>query len=359
MAARVRVGMSPEALFVISATFLSTAILSILALPDFWENANVMVPAVTIDLSIGLPVVGYFFLVRTRRVGSWVLIPLFLLGPVLVQWWIPESRRDLPGTLELAAVLFEGGLLLAFLLRVRRIRRLYRVEQHRQPYSLDAMRVAVDRVMGRRVGGAVFSEVSALWYGFAGWGRRSSDRPAGEVFSGHRRNGYPALLGAFLLIVLVETAAVHLLVSLWLGPVAWVLTALGIYSMVWLLGDFHAARLNPSFLTESHLHLRTGLRWSADIPLADIVGVHDAPPAGKVVRMTMFGAPDFWLECAEPTVVAGVFGIQRRVRFIGVGVDDPAGFRNAIGSRRPTGQRAEADPPVPGIEPATTAIVEK
>jgi hypothetical protein len=343
MATKLRVGMSPEALFVISASFLITAILSIVALPGFWEKANVMVPAVTIDLSIGLPVVGYFFLVRTRRVGSWVLLPLLLFGPLLVQEWIPDSRRDLPKTFELAAVLLEAGLLLVLALSVRRIRRIYRVEQYRQPYSLDAVRIALVRVMGRRVGGAICSELAALWYVLAGWRRRSSDRPAGDVFPGYHRNAYPALLGAVLLVGLIETSALHLLVSLWRGSVAWVLTGLGAYSMVWLLGDFHAARHNPSLLTESHLHLRTGLRWSADIALVDIVGVHAAEPEGKSVRMTMFGAPDFWIESAEPTVVAGFFGIQRRVRFLGVGVDDVDALRKAIEGRCATSQHVEKE----------------
>lgn len=137
--------------------------------------------------------------------------------------------------------------------------------------------------------------------------------------------------------VLVETAVVHMLVSQWISWVAWILTASGVYSVVWLLRDFNAARLNPSLITESGLELRTGLRWRADIAWTEALGTHDEPPAEEEgVSMTLFGQPDFWLECKRTIVVRGPFGIERNVRFIGLGVDDSGGFRTAIQSRIPS-----------------------
>lgn len=111
------------------------------------------------------------------------------------------------------------------------------------------------------------------------------------------------------------------------------LTGLRAYSLAWLLGDFQAARLNPSLLSGSRLHLRTGLRWQADLALEEIIAVHDQAPAEKHVKMVMFGSPDFWLECSDPVLVRGLFGIERRVKFLGLGLDDPDGFRGETDSR--------------------------
>ena len=232
--------------------------------------------------------------------------------------------------LEIAAILVEAGLLIALIIRLRKIRGIYRIERERQPYPIDALRIAFASTMGRRLGAMVFGEVAVLWYALAGWRGRGRASQPGKPFPGHRRNAYPAILGAVMMAVVVETAVLHLLVSLWVGWVAWILTGLSVYSLIWLLGDFQAARLNPSLLTESHLHLRTGLRWQADLAWMEIIGIHGDPPPEKHVKMTLFGAPEFWIECSDPTVVRGFFGIERHVRFIGLGVDDPEGFRREI-----------------------------
>ena len=106
-----------------------------------------------------------------------------------------------------------------------------------------------------------------------------------------------------------------------------------IYSILWLLGDLHAARLNPSLSTDRGLHLRTGLRWRADLSWADIETLLDDPPEGRSVSMTLFGKPDLWLQCRDEVLVGGPFGIERRVRVLGLGLDDPAEFRRVAGPR--------------------------
>jgi hypothetical protein len=327
-------------MFLVSAGMLCTASLWILSLPAYWAEPQVLAPAVAIDLSLGLPVLGYLFLVRTER-SSWVvLIPLLLSGLGLSRWWIPKAHLDLTGGIEIVVVILEGCLLVFLVARIGRIRKTYRREKPRHPYPLDALRLAFAQEVGPRVGAAVFGELSVLWYAFTGWARRRTPPPEARVFPGHRRNAYPAVLSAILMAVLVETAILHLLLSLWIGRAAWIVTALGIYSVLWLVGDFQAARLNPSLSADAGLHLRTGLRWSADLRWTDIVRIQDGPPTEPSVRMALFGKPDLWLECREAMVVVGLFGMERRVRFLGLGLDDPEEFRRAALSelgRRMTG----------------------
>jgi len=178
--------------------------------------------------------------------------------------------------------------------------------------------------------GPVGGELAILRYAFTGWRTQATDPPHGVAFAGHRRAAYPAILVAVIMAVMAETAAVHLLISLWRPPVAWVFTALSLYSLIWILGDFNAARQEQSAVTRDGLRLRTGLRWRLDLTWAQVVGLQDTPPAGESLTMTLFGEPDFWIECHEPVVVSGMFGMKREVRFIGLGVDDPRGFREAF-----------------------------
>ena len=323
----------PEILFLSAAAFLCSAVFTVAGVQGFWVDSGIPPLAIIIDLSVGLPVLGYFFLVRPRKANRLVLVPLSLFGMLLAWWWIPESHRDPSTFFEVAVALVEGAILVTVILRIRRIRRIYRAEQERQPYPIDAARIALSETLGKRLGGALLNEVAILWYAFAGWRGVREDRLQGVAFPVHRRKGYPAILGAVILAVVVETAVLHLLLSMWIGWVAWIVTGLGIYSLLWILGDFHAARHNPTLLTADYLHLRTGLRWQADVGLEEAVGILSEEPTEKHVKMAMFGAPDFWLEFHDSVLVHGLFGIEREVRFIGVGVDDPDRFREDVTGR--------------------------
>jgi len=316
--------------FLVSVALLLTAALTILTLPGYRAAPTVIAPALLADLALGLPALGYLFLVRTGRRHPSILIPLGLLGLFLGRWWIPAEHLGVPLGLDVLAAALEGTLLVVLVLRLRAIRSAFRAARPRVPYPADALRHAFREVLGERLGAVLFSEAAVLWHAVAGWRSGSGPEAPGRAFPGHRRNAYPAVLGALLMAIVVETGAVHLLVALWSEPVAWVLTIVSVYSVLWLLGDFNAARSMPSVLTDRTLHLRAGLRWSADIPRAGIVAIHDTPPTETAVDLAMWGTPDFWLETREPVLARGPFGLDRRARFVGVAVDDPAALRKAV-----------------------------
>jgi hypothetical protein len=177
------------------------------------------------------------------------------------------------------------------------------------------------------------SEFEILRQGLTGW-RRPAPEPAEDLYFYHRRNGYPAILGAILMAVVVETVAVHFLLSLWLEPVAWVFTTLSVYSMIWLLGDYQIARQNPIRLDDQVLHLQTGARWKADVP-RDSVTSMATPNAGlgdvEKLALTLFGDPDFWLLLDEPVEIRGPFGIRKSAAAVGIGVEEPKRLKATLG----------------------------
>lgn len=324
---------SAEASFLVSASLLLTAALTVLAQPGYWQKPEVVAPALTIDLALGLPVLGYLFLVRGGKRGRWILAPLAVLGLSLARWWIPDAHQDPSRGLRPLFVTAEAVLTLCLVTRVGGIVHEYVRLRDLRRSRPDALREALGQVLGRRLGGALFTEVSALWYATRLF---QPARAAGQAvgrFPGHRRNGYPAVLGAILLLVGVETSVAHLLLGLWSPKAAWLSTILGIYSGIWLLGDYHAARLNPTSVNDHELTLNVGLRWHTVLAWSDIVGIHDDDPADASLRMTMFGAPDFWLELARPVRVLGPFGIVREARAVGVAVDAPSELRALIAER--------------------------
>src|SRR5205814_1279247 len=80
-------------------------------------------------------------------------------------------------------------------------------------------------------------------------------------------------VACILAMIGFESIGMHLLVQIWSVKAAWIVTALDVYGALWLIGDYHALRLRPTYAKDGILHLRYGLRWNVEIPFDQIEAV--------------------------------------------------------------------------------------
>jgi hypothetical protein len=167
---------------------------------------------------------------------------------------------------------------------------------------------------------------------------REAEQPATDV-GGTRSFGYVAgwlpLVTGIVIALLVETVAVHLLVSQIAGPIAFFLSALSIATAGWLVADAWAARSRPIVVTPTEIRIRVGMRWQVDLPRRLIRSVET--PVGRVavgsrtrLNVAMDGQPNVEIALTEQVMVRGPLGQGRMVNRLAVGVDDPRAFRAAI-----------------------------
>jgi hypothetical protein len=214
------------------------------------------------------------------------------------------------------------------------------VRELADPDILSRLRTATRVALGsERAADIVACEIAVLWYALASW--RTGPEEGDDTFSCHRKTAYGAVVGALMLAIAGEAVPVHLLLSRWSVKAAWVVSALGLYGALWLIGDYRAMRLRPTRLDGSVLRLRFGLRWSLDVPFARIRAVRESGrgDAAAAVDLTLAlrGAKTVRLEFDGSLVAHGIYGRRRTVRSVDVGVDEPA--RLAAGIRR----RSNAD----------------
>ena len=230
----------------------------------FASHPDVLAWAFTFDLTISLPLLWWFFAVRTGRASAVTLIPLF----VIARW---RGRADHP----------DGA---TFVRRSASLhRRAARSRHHRArrpprgAHSPDRRRRRSDRAHRAGVRGAfgngyaaraVAFEIAIIYYAFSGWRKRA---PAG--FTVHQRSGWSTVIGVFIFLIAVESIGAHLVVQMWSVKAAWIVTTLDLYGILWLLGDFQALRLRPTRIENDTLVLNYGLRWRAEIPLSAIAAI--------------------------------------------------------------------------------------
>jgi hypothetical protein len=177
--------------------------------------------------------------------------------------------------------------------------------------------------------------MSVLYYGLFSWRQHVAMR-SGQSFSYHRAGGYGGIVALLMMISAIEIGGVHLIVVRFSATAAWVLTALGLYGVLWILGDFQATRLRPLVVDADVLRVRVGLRWSLDIPyeLVESIRLVTNPPppkrAANHLHAALLTRPQFLLELRQPLRALGPYGIEKEVRTVAIAVDDLPSLRSAV-----------------------------
>ena len=215
---------------------------------------------VTFDLTITIPLLYWFFVVRPGHARPLTLATLFVVCTMVAALMIPRSQQFFLHDLKYLVALLEVVLVATL---VRRIRRGEGV-----------------------VAGAVASEITILYYAFFGWGKRAEE-VNGHAVTFHERSGWGSIVACAIVLIAAEGIAAHLFLSTWSTKAAWAWTALDLWGMAWLIGDYHALRLRRSCL-----------------------------------RIAMLDEPRWLVTLREPVVVHGIMGIRKAVRALALRPDD-------------------------------------
>ncbi len=297
------------------------------------SGAAVVATALTLDFTIVVPGLVYLLLVRTKYIPWTGVVPVFVGSYAIAFAMLPAEHRELLDAMALLAVPAEVGFV-AYL--VDRVRRAVRRPSQQQGDFASRFRAAAREAIGARLPADILTTEVAILYHALRWPLRQE--PHAAQFTVHRSVGYGTVMVGLLMVLAIETVPVHLVVSGWSPVAAWILTALSIYSVVWLVGDYRAIASRPLVVTETHVQLRVGLRWEADIPRGNIAGIdrvrvdRDGAPKGTV-RATLLDQPTVGIRLHEPVDVLGMYGIRRSATEILLTVDHVERFVALIDKR--------------------------
>lgn len=302
---------------------------------------GILTIAVAMDLAIGIPLLYYLLIVRKKFLPLSSMVPVFVLTLLAIRFIVPESEQSFLRFSDFLILAIELSVAVFLLFKLRRIIRDVRMATRSCLYFIDALRIGIRKSLKSDIVAAILaSEVSMLYLVFAGWfARFRTSRRGASAYSYHRNSSY--LLWALVALVVVETGGVHLVISIWSQTGAWIFTAISAYTILWLVGHFHAARLQPIIVDDRFMYLRTGLIWRAELPLSNIVEVRKRlrsdPEGDGYVNVTMMGSPDIAVVLKEAIEIEGLFARKREAKVVGIGLDEPERFLGDLGSR-PLGQ---------------------
>jgi hypothetical protein len=296
----VRTAVRSTTFFVLSAFTVVAVCAVILRSCLFAANPDLAAFGVTFDLTITIPLLYWFFVVRGGKASPLTLAPVFIGGTFLAALLVPRAYQQFLSQLKWIAVPAVEVLLL--------------------------VAVARSKTLRGRVFELVGSEAAMFRYAFLGW-REQPEEVEGHAFTVHERSGWSTVLACIIVLIVAEGIGMHLLLWRWKPVAAWVWTGLDLWAITWLLGDYQALRLRRSSIDGEALHLRFGMRWSVSVPLAKIVSVEEVHAEAEwkrkdVLKVAMLDEPRWLLTFDEPVVVKGLAGLRKTVRAIALLPDD-------------------------------------
>ncbi|MGH7587123.1 MAG: hypothetical protein ACRELU_00865 [Gemmatimonadota bacterium] len=298
------------------------------------DRASPVAIGLTLDMVVIVPLAFYLLVVRRRNVPIITLIPVFVLSVVAASRVLPADHQGTLRVAEVLAVPLELGLIGWIVWRARTALRKGRGDKGADPLE-QFRRAALELTRNDRAAAMIATEIAVLYYAFGAW-RARPHAPAGtSAFSHHRRSGHAGIVLVFLLVMLVEGFAVHLLLLQWSALAAWIFTIGTVYGALWLIADYRATVLRPILVSDEGILVRAGFRCTMHVPHGRIADVGRRKPAtGKgIANLTLLGNPTFWLILSEPMPAQGPYGFRRLVNTIGIQPDMTEDFGRVLDSR--------------------------
>lgn len=308
---------------------------AIVRLPAFPRHP-VLSWAVLFDLLVGLPLLFYVLLLRRYQLSPLVLGIVVGACLGLAYWLLPATQWPSRALLRLLLAVLEGGMLMVLVIRGRALLHAYRAAGVHETRPLPRLRLAAGQVLGV-AGVLLVAELDMLRYALLGWWEPVPvPLPGAAVFASHRESGFGALLGVACFGLLIESAALHLLVRVW-SPMAagWLLVA-DAYLLLLFIAHGHAVRLQPTVLTADELLVRVGFFWHVAVPrggwpTAELLQGDFATDAETLnLARPLLTAPNVMLTFAAPVFVTGPYGIRRPARRLALYLDQPTALLDAL-----------------------------
>ncbi|MDT7832796.1 hypothetical protein RQM59_10430 [Flavobacteriaceae bacterium S356] len=311
------------------------SLLLIIQSQAFVQNASALSTAITIDFLITIPFV-YFLIIRKRNIPKITVLSMFVLGIVVLSFALPEENQSLLTAIKVFAIPIVEVTVLSFVVyKTVKISRSYK-EQKNSGDFYTAMKKAASEVLPQQVAAILVTEISVVYYGFIHWRKKKLKK---DEFSYHKKSTTLSIIVGFLMVILIETFAVHFLLLKWSSVAAWILTILSAYTALQIFALARSISKRPITvdMKEKELILRFGFFSEWSVSLHNIREVElsnkDLPEDKSIVPFSPLGGlteHNVILHFNNEEQFSGFYGLKKKASSLAIYVDDKQRFFETV-----------------------------
>ncbi|MEL7534933.1 MAG: hypothetical protein AAFN10_26765 [Bacteroidota bacterium] len=308
--------------------------LSLLVLsPYFALHQSDLTTAITLDFVLTVPLL-YLWLIRHKPISKLSVSPVLIISFLVASFLLPTSAQGLLQQLKVYALpLFELGILACLFYQVRRTVLAFRMEKGHSPDFFDSLKAACQKIFPARLSTLIATEAAVIYYGL----NFSKITPSENAFTYHKKSGSLMMHGSFIGLIVLETIGLHFLLGLWSETAAWILSMIGLYTLLQLVGMIRAIPRRLIRFEDAQLVLPYGLLAEAKVPLKQIAHIEESrksfPLEGldrKLSPIGEFESHNFILHLQSPAILEGIYGTKRAFSKLGFFVDDTSRFKESL-----------------------------
>lgn len=313
-------------------------LLSYVSIVIFQINSKSYTESVTtgilLDLLITFPIF-YLFVIWKRQIPKFTVAYVFLLGLFIAKFTLPNSLQIAISQIQYFAIpLIEIGILTIVLFKIKALKKAF---QNIEQYDFfEKAKFACQEVFPNRIGIILATEISMFYYLF-NFSKISINKSV--HFTYYKKSGIKMILSVFLILIVVETAVVHLLISNWNENIAWALTILSIYTLIQIIAILNSMDKRPIFIDYKlkTLNLKYGIGCQSKIKFDEIKSINKYSSKRKEnvnhIFLSLFDLLDtnnVTLELKNENILYKLYGIEKKYESISLYIDEKEKFIDAI-----------------------------
>ena len=231
---------------------------------SFYQVNSQLFIAITYDLTITAPLL-YFLMIRKTAIPNLTVVPVFLLGLLIGNLILPEAHQQhLDGMMTYVFPLFELFVVGTIVYKSSQVVKNFKGHPAKDDFYARALMATKATIGDHKIAHLLAFEISAFYYAFFVWKHKTL---ASNQYTSYKRNGIGAMFWAVIMILSIETVAVHLLLERWSPLVAWLLTLGSLYMNLQIFAHLKALKQRYTTLLPDQLMIRNGLLGACEIPL--------------------------------------------------------------------------------------------
>ena len=302
----------------------------------FLKYPDALAIGIILDLVLTIPLV-YYFLIRKKDIPKTTVISLFGFGILVASFIIPkEQQAVLSIAKKIIFPVLELGVLSFLFLKARKTYLEYNKVKNSKDDFYAAIQVACNDVFPKRVAALIATEAAMIYYLFFDWKKKELQN---NEFTNYKESGVISILLGIVLVILIETFAIHALLSKWSVVSAWILTFLSVYAILQFVSLTKSLTKRPLFIDVENksVILRYGFFSEAIIPFHLIeraeVSSKDLPEHKKVIRFSPLGeleSHNVILHLKEESKFVALYGFTKKYKSLAFFVDEKHQFVKSI-----------------------------
>lgn len=293
-------------------------------------------PAILIDTLLLIPGL-YYLIIRKSNIPRLSLVPVFFLCTVLARYILPKENLELLQyvqnyflpVLELFVIAYLG-------FRIKQIISAYQTAKKElsNPSFYDGLKTATNSVLPSGVSELFSMEIAIFYYAFVAW-----KKPVLKAleWSYHKKSDTISLLIGIIILVIIETFALHFLLGHRYPKLSVFIAVLSVYSGLQILGILKSLAYRPHFITDESIELRFGIGGEASIDLKEIQAVaidkSEMPKIKghrKLSLLNNLDSHNVRIDFKSPQIVKGLYGLSRHAQHLYFYVDEANDFVEKI-----------------------------